>query len=201
MQLAGRFDDFEGFGSDFNPKIAARWEPVEWLALRANYATSFRAPSLAQSGAGVLLSSYRVDCEATPGACDGDAAADGEALLSEDVGNPNLGAENARSFGGGIVLTPNRDIEFRVDYWNIRHENLVGIDEDDFIRRALAGEFAVAEPGGLPTGTPGSGIERWLCDRRSFPDYQSGLPENGRDRHRLHPLSRRWPRRTVHFHC
>lgn len=155
VQLAGRFDDFEGFGSDFNPKIAARWEPVEWLALRANYSTSFRAPSLAQSGAGVLLSSYRVDCEATPGACAGDPNDDGEALLSEDVGNPNLAAENARSFGGGAVIAPNSDIELRVDYWNIRHEDLVGIDEDDFIRRALAGEFAVVGSGELATGTPG----------------------------------------------
>lgn len=155
IQLAGRFDDFQGFGSDFNPKIAARWEPVDWLALRANYSTSFRAPSLAQSGAGVLLSSYRVDCEATPGACDGDPTEDGEALLSEDVGNPNLGAENARSFGGGAVIRPNSVIELRLDYWNIRHEDLVGIDEDDFIRRALAGEFAVVGDGELPTGTPG----------------------------------------------
>ncbi len=155
VQLAGRFDDYEGFGSDFNPKIAARWEPAPWVALRANYSTSFRAPSLAQSGAGVLLSSYRVDCEATPGACDGDPTADGEALLSEDVGNPALGAENARSFGGGIVLKPDADMELRMDYWNIRHEDLVGIDEDDFIRRALAGEFDVVGDGALPTGTPG----------------------------------------------
>lgn len=155
VQLAGRFDDFEGFGSDFNPKVAARWQPVDWLALRANYSTSFRAPSLAQSGAGVLLSSFRVDCQATPGACNGDPTADGAALLSEDVGNPNLGAENARSYGGGVVFQPNRAIELVVDYWNIRHRDLVGIDEDDFIRRALAGEFPVVGEGELMTGTPG----------------------------------------------
>ncbi len=155
VQLAGRFDHYEGFGGDFNPKVAARWQPAEWIAVRGNYATSFRAPSLAQSGAGVLLSSYRVDCEATPAACGGDPSADGEALLSEDVGNPDLGAENARSFGGGIVLTPASGTEILVDYWNIRHENLVGIDEDDFIRRALAGEFPVVGSGQLVTGAPG----------------------------------------------
>lgn len=159
VQLAGRFDDFQGFGSDFNPKIAARWQPLEWLAVRGNYSTSFRAPSLAQSGAGVLLSSYRVDCAATPGACDGDPDADGEALLSEDVGNPGLEAENARSFGGGVVFQPTRDIEILFDYWNIRHENLVGIDEDDFIRRALAGEFPVVGSGLLPTGTAGLEVQ------------------------------------------
>ena len=155
LQLAGRFDDFQGFGGDFNPKIAARWQPVEWLAVRGNYSTSFRAPSLAQSGAGVLLSAYRVDCRATPQACNNNANATGQALLSEDVGNPSLEAENARSFGGGVVFQPNNAIELLVDYWGIRHENLVGIDEDDFIRRALAGEFPVVGSGLLPTGSPG----------------------------------------------
>ena len=155
LQLAGRYDEFQGFGGKFNPKIAGRWQPVEWLAVRGNFSTSFRAPSLAQSGAGVLLSAYRVDCTATPGACGGDAGEDGEALLSEDVGNVNLEAETARSFGGGVVFQPTRSIELLVDYWNIRHENLVGIDEDDFIRRALAGEFPVVGTGLLPTGTPG----------------------------------------------
>lgn len=168
VQLAGRFDDFQGFGSDFNPKIAARWEAADWLALRGNYSTSFRAPSLAQSGAGVLLSSYRVDCEATPDACGGDPDADGEALLSEDVGNPELGAENARSFGGGVVFTPGRNIELTLDYWNIRHTDLVGIDEDDFIRRALSGEFAVAGPGELPTGTPGVEVQNGFVSDAHF---------------------------------
>ncbi|RNJ62551.1 MAG: TonB-dependent receptor [Porphyrobacter sp. IPPAS B-1204] len=155
LQLAGRYDEFQGFGGKFNPKIAGRWQPVDWLAVRGNFSTSFRAPSLAQSGAGVLLSAYRVDCAATPGACGGDPDEDGEALLSEDVGNINLEAETARSFGGGVVFQPTRSIELLVDYWNIRHENLVGIDEDDFIRRALAGEFPVVGTGLLPTGSPG----------------------------------------------
>ena len=155
LQLAGRFDEFQGFGSKFNPKVAGRWQPAEWLALRGNFSTSFRAPSLAQSGAGVLLSSYRVDCRAVPQACNNNANATGQALLSEDVGNINLEAETARSFGGGVVFQPTRDIELLVDYWNIRHKNLVGIDEDDFIRRALGGEFPVVGAGLLPTGSPG----------------------------------------------
>jgi outer membrane receptor protein involved in Fe transport len=155
LQLAGRYDDYDDFGGDFNPKVALRWAPIDSLVLRANWSTSFRAPSLAQSGAGVLLSSYRVDCEETPGACDGDAGATGQALLSEDVGNPNLEAENAESYGFGAVFTPTDTIDIGLDYWDIRHENLVGLDRDDFIRRALAGEFAVVGQGLLPTGTPG----------------------------------------------
>ena len=155
LQIAGRYDDYEGFGGDFNPKVAFRYAPIEEVIFRGNWSTSFRAPSLAQSGAGVLLSSFRVDCADTPGACDGDPTADGEALLSEDVGNPNLGAENAETWGLGVLLRPTDAIELNFDYWNIRHEDLVGIDEDDFIRRALAGEFPVVGQGELATGVAG----------------------------------------------
>ncbi len=155
LQLAGRWDDYSGFGSDFNPKIAGQWRPLEWISLRGNWSTSFRAPSLAQSGAGVLLSSYRVRCRVTPEACSGNPAATGQALLSEDVGNPALGAENARSWSVGTVVRPSRAMDLRLDFWSIRHEDLVGIDRDDFIRRALAGEFPVVAEGLLPTGQPG----------------------------------------------
>ncbi|NVJ97968.1 MAG: TonB-dependent receptor [Alphaproteobacteria bacterium] len=155
LQLAGRYEDSSDYGSDFNPKVAFRYQPVESLIFRGNWSTSFRAPSLAQSGAGTLLSSYRVDCVMTPDACGGDAAADGEGLLSEDVGNPNLKPEQAETWGLGMLFRPNRDIELNVDYWNIRHEDLVGIDEDDFIRRALAGEFPVLGAGELANGVAG----------------------------------------------
>ncbi|MGB3627085.1 MAG: TonB-dependent receptor [Henriciella sp.] len=157
VQLAGRFDDVDGFGSDFNPKVAIRWQPVEPLIFRGAWSTSFRAPSLAQIGAGVRLTSYRVDCEATPGACNGDATASGQALLSEEVGRLDLRAEEAESYNAGVIFEPTNDIRLTLDYYNIRHEDLVGVDEDDFIRRALNGEFSVVDTAtdSLSTGTPG----------------------------------------------
>ena len=96
-----------------------------------------------------------MDCEAVPAACDGDAGADGEALLSEDVSNPNLGAEEADTWGLGALWRPTPDIELNLDYWAIDYENIIGVDEDDFLRRALAGEFPVVGEGELPTGQPG----------------------------------------------
>ncbi|TQV81176.1 TonB-dependent receptor [Exilibacterium tricleocarpae] len=159
VQLAGRFDDYEDFGSDFNPKVAFRYAPVEAVALRGNWSTSFRAPSLAQAGAGTLLGSYTVDCEETPEACGGDNTANGEPLFSEELGNRDLEPEEAESWGFGLLLTPTEDIEVSIDYWNIRHEDLVGIDEDNFIDRALNGEFTVAEVGLLPTGVPGVEVD------------------------------------------
>jgi len=171
MQLAGRFDDYDSFGSDFNPKIALRWTPLEGLFFRANYSTSYRAPSLAQVGAGVRLSFYSVDCNATPAACIPDPDADpddpnppliGADLFSEDVNNPDLKPETADTWGVGLLWSPNEDVDLSVDYWAIDYENIIGIDEDDFIRRALAGEFPVVGEGELPTGVAGLELRNGL---------------------------------------
>jgi outer membrane receptor protein involved in Fe transport len=159
VQLAGRYDNYDSFGGDFNPKVAFRWSPLNSLIVRGNYSTSFRAPSLAQVGAGTLLSSYRVDCAATPEACDGDPTADGEALLSEDVANDNLEPETADTWGFGVLWSPTDQIDVTADYWSISYENVIGIDEDDFIRRALAGGYPVVGPGELLTGTPGLEVQ------------------------------------------
>ncbi len=46
--LAGRFEHFTDFGSTWNGKFAARWEPVSGFALRGSVSNGFRAPSLHQ---------------------------------------------------------------------------------------------------------------------------------------------------------
>ena len=168
LQLAGRYDEYDGFGGDFNPKVAFRFAPSDAFIIRGNWSTSFRAPSLAEAGAGTLLSSYTVSCRVTPQACNGSTTASGRALLSEDVANPNLQPEEAESWGVGFLFRPTRDTDFSLDYWNIEHENLVGIDEDDFIRRALAGAFPVVAPGLLPTGTPGLEVDRGFVTDAHF---------------------------------
>jgi outer membrane receptor protein involved in Fe transport len=177
LQLAGRYDHYDGFGGDFNPKIAFRYQPLETLIVRGNWSTSFRAPTLAEAGAGTLLSSYRVNCAVTPAACNGSATATGRALLSEDVANSNLEAEDAETFGLGALFRPNKDVELTLDYWNIRHENLVGIDEDDFIRRALAGAFPVVGVGLLPTGSPGLEVDRGFVTDAHFQLTNLGFQE------------------------
>jgi iron complex outermembrane receptor protein len=46
--LAGRFEDYSDFGSTWNGKAAARWEPVRGYAIRGSVSNGFRAPSLHQ---------------------------------------------------------------------------------------------------------------------------------------------------------
>lgn len=180
LQLAGRFDDYSDFGSDFNPKIAARWQPLDNLVFRGSWSTSFRAPSLAQAGAGVTLSSFSVPCDLLPEACGG---LDTGALVvdTELVGNPNLQPEEAENVGLGLLwqVTPNAD--FSLDYWYIDHEDLVGFDEEDFIRRALLGEFPVADLDAgdefLEQGMPGLIFEGGALIQANVPLQNFGFQE------------------------
>src|SRR5690606_34063939 len=48
LSVAGRFDDYSGTGSTFDPKLGVLWSPVAGLDLRASYGTSFRAPLLSE---------------------------------------------------------------------------------------------------------------------------------------------------------
>lgn len=144
LQLAGRFDDYDDFGSDFNPKVAFRWQPLADLVIRGSWSTSFRAPSLAQAGAGVTLSSFSVPCDELPQACGGDDS--GAVVVNTELfGNPSLEPEEAENIGLGLLWQITPDADITVDYWSIDHENLVGFDEEDFIRRALAGQFPVID--------------------------------------------------------
>lgn len=46
--LAGRFEDYSDFGSNFSWKLATRYKITEGISLRGAYSTGFRAPSLHQ---------------------------------------------------------------------------------------------------------------------------------------------------------
>ncbi|MEZ5561111.1 MAG: TonB-dependent receptor [Pseudomonadales bacterium] len=47
LQLAGRFEDYGGsIGSDFNPKVAVLWQPLEIMSVRGSWSSAFIAPTL-----------------------------------------------------------------------------------------------------------------------------------------------------------
>ena len=48
--IAARYEDYDDFGDSINGKIAARYAFTDAFSLRAAFGTSFRAPSLAQTG-------------------------------------------------------------------------------------------------------------------------------------------------------
>src|SRR5690606_29131924 len=46
VDIAGRYDDYSDYGSDFAPKVSLRWQPLDSLTFRGSYGEGFRAPSL-----------------------------------------------------------------------------------------------------------------------------------------------------------
>jgi iron complex outermembrane receptor protein len=51
ISISGRIDHYSDFGTTKNPKLAANFEPVRGIKLRANWSKSFVAPSLMSIGA------------------------------------------------------------------------------------------------------------------------------------------------------
>lgn len=161
VRVAGRYDHYSDFGGDFNPAVSFRWRPGDNFVLRGGWNTSFRAPSLAQVGAGVTLSSGALPC--SPGSeffdsfCGGFSGDDG--YLSEIYGNPDLRAETAEAWYLGTVFSFGDRTTLRVDYWNFDQRDLVDIDDLELFRRALIDPGLVFDSRGdrPPAGSVGIG--------------------------------------------
>lgn len=97
LSLAGRYESYEASGSSADPKIGLVWSPVEDVAFRASYGTSFRAPSLPE-----LNDPYRIAPSFLP--------RNGERILTLILigGNPDLKPETATSWTAGIDFAPSR---------------------------------------------------------------------------------------------
>jgi len=157
IRLAGRYDHYDDFGGDFNPSIGLRWRPSNSFLIRGGWNSSFRAPSLAQSGAGLTLSSGSLPCavgsEFYNSFCGGFAGDDG--YLSEIYGNPDLKAETSSAWYLGSVLEINGATTIKLDYFDIVQKNLVDVDPLDLFRQAQANPALVVDEGQLAYGELG----------------------------------------------
>ncbi|MDP7359544.1 MAG: TonB-dependent receptor [Pseudomonadales bacterium] len=132
VQLAGRYTDYTDIGTTFDPKIAALWQPRDWLALRASYSTAFQTPSIWSRF--VPESSF---LQSTNDLVFGDY----EATYRTNVyqGNPNLKPEEAEIFNVGFSLSLlDGALNLGVDYANYDFTDRISlirgprVVEDDF---------------------------------------------------------------------
>jgi iron complex outermembrane receptor protein len=116
LDVAGRYDHYQGVGSTANPKVSLRWQPLQWLLLRGAAGTGFRAPSLtdlyASQATSVTANGTRdpIQCpvfNANNSACSFQ-------FTTITGGNPNLTPEKSQSYTLGLVLEPSRN--FSVDF-------------------------------------------------------------------------------------
>jgi iron complex outermembrane recepter protein len=197
LQLAGRYDNYDGFGGKFSPKAAFRYSPNDKLLLRGSFGAGFRAPSLAELFVGDTVSfpsfvdgprcgAYRAAQTA------GNATADevtnacrSTQYQSLSKGNAGLDAEKSQSFFLGTVYEPTKAWSIGLDWFLIKHENKIaqplvqyqlansGAFPGTVIRSAAnARDLAVGAPGRLR----GSGADTEIGLFRSY--YNLGSQES-----------------------
>lgn len=163
-QIAGRYDYYNDFGGDFNPKIGLRYSPTEELVLRASWATSFRAPSLTQAGIELRTTTSNARClsEFADIYCDGDTGGEINPFTLE-LGNQDLEPEEAENLNVGFAYSPTDDITVSVDYWQFEHENIIDTDLESLLIRTLT-EPNTRFCGLVPPDQLGISYDQEFCD-------------------------------------
>ena len=146
LRLAARYDHYSDFGGDFNPSVGLRFRPTEELVLRGGWNTGFRAPSLAQAGAGTTAASFTLPCGSSSeffrnfcanGSGTPPSNQRPQTILSQIFANEALDPETSEAWNLGAVWSPAERTTLSVDYWDFEQENLVDVDYFSLLRRAL----------------------------------------------------------------
>jgi outer membrane receptor protein involved in Fe transport len=168
VQLAGRYDHYDNFGGDFNPKIGFRWSPIEDLVVRGSWSTSFRAPSLSQAGVDLRTTSFSADCTSNISSfCAGQGTVGGFSL---EIGNPDLQPETSESISYGFAWSPTDDITITADAWMFDHEDIIDVDAEGLIFQALNNPEQFAYCGFVPEGNVGIVIDTEWCGYYGVPE-------------------------------
>ncbi|WP_344706705.1 TonB-dependent receptor domain-containing protein [Sphingomonas swuensis] len=134
LEITGavRIDDYTGFGTTTNPKISAKYRPIDPIMFRGSYNTGFRVPSFNQIFNGTTLSPNPGNTLVDPTLCPQGTVSGPQpacAPITPDSltgGNLGLGPETSKQYSVGVVVEPTRNISFSVDYWNIAVDDTIG---------------------------------------------------------------------------
>jgi iron complex outermembrane receptor protein len=130
--LAGRVDDYTGFGSTWNPKVSFRFRPWEPVMFRGSFGTGFRVPTFNQIFNGTTISPNPGNTLVDPTLCPQGTVAGPQpqcaAITPESLsgGNLNLEPETSEQYTLGVVIQPSNRFSFSVDYWRIAVDNTIG---------------------------------------------------------------------------
>jgi len=132
VTLAGRRDDYTGFGSTDNPKVSFRLQPAPQFLVRGSYNTAFRVPSFNQIFNAVGISPYLGSDIADPAVCPAGrpVAGDPNCVLVQNLntgfgGTPGLEPETAKQYSIGFVFEPTPAFSVSVDWWSIERDNQI----------------------------------------------------------------------------
>ena len=116
IDLAGRYDHYEGVGRTFDPKASVRWQPTDQLLFRAAAGLGFRAPTLNDlfqpAVNGITTNGQRDRIRCPTGLATLDCSTQ---FVTVAGGNASLKPEKSKSQSVGVVYEPSKDYSLGVD--------------------------------------------------------------------------------------
>lgn len=147
VQIAARYEDYGGeVGSTFDPKISARWQIIDQIALRGSVGSTFRGPPTAYLNDNSVTSLQQIA---------------GGFRAVDVVGNPNLQPESAITYGFGVILDVG-NFRGSLDYYKFKFE-------DSIVAEPVSTFVNAVFPSNLgPTGRCGEAAVAALQSRFTF---------------------------------
>ena len=121
--LAGRFEHYSDFGSTWNGKFAARWEPVTGYALRGSVSNGFRAPSLHQQFFTTTSTNFIGGVPVDIATLSTDAPA------ARALGAKDLKPEKSVNVSLGATANPLRGLTLTADLYQIKIDDRIVLTE------------------------------------------------------------------------
>jgi iron complex outermembrane receptor protein len=122
LNVAGRRDNYTGFGDTTNPKITLRFTPTDKILFRASYSTGFRVPTFKQQFDPRFESVYAGLDLVNPYTSTPIPA---NSILIYSGGKSNLQPEEAKMYSAGVVVSPIKNITVSVDWWSINRDGTI----------------------------------------------------------------------------
>gem|GEM_PF-487314 len=122
LQLAGRYDDYDSFGSTTNPKLALISQPFEFLKVRASYSRSFKAPEIGQ----LYQPAITTFTAAISDPLNPQAGLNTYPFVAS--GNRDLEPEEGRVWYGGVVIDLGKVVKglsLSADYFDFKIDNVI----------------------------------------------------------------------------
>ena len=165
VDIAGRYDEYSDYGSDFAPKVSMRWQPLESLTLRGSYGEGFRAPTLDILTAKPSFSADDSTDSATCMMLTGQSNCSTQ-ISTWRISNPDLTSEQSEQFSLGVVWDATDWLNMSLDYYNIKITDQIAFIGSVTITQCLRGTRTDCPTGlsYLPAGTsatapnPGVGL-------------------------------------------
>ncbi|MBE0363496.1 hypothetical protein PULV_a0947 [Pseudoalteromonas ulvae UL12] len=156
LTFAGRYDDYSDYGSDFSPKVSARYEATDDLVVRASWGKGFRAPSLPDLTQQPSESADSVSDDATCLAI-GEEVGCSSQINAIVISNPNLESEKSDQYSLGLIYQVADNIDFEIDYYSTEITNRIrAFGSQAIIDATLRGD--ALPPAFTVTRAPNGGI-------------------------------------------